>query len=247
MEAAGQKVKYVVNAENFAKIPGSPVAYWASKNDYTIFENASNIESIAMPRQGLATGDNEKFLRKWYEVIFNDISLHCESVSQFHDTTNKYIPYNKGGSYRKWFGNIDAVIRFDKSNYDILSTVGNHLPSRDFYCKEAITWSKVSGELSMRYVERGAAFDVAGCSIFDIKGNLKYILGFCNSKITKRLISFFSETINFEVGTIKLLPLIVSLVCKSKIDRLVEESIEYSKADWDSFENSWDFKKHPLV
>lgn len=194
----------------------------------------------------MATGNNELFLRNWFEVSFFEVSFNSESVEQFHSTEKKYIPYNKGGSYRKWFGNIEYVIRFDKKNYQILGSVGNHLPSRDFYCQEAITWSKVtSGGLSMRYVPKGAAFDVAGCSIFTSSENLYFIMGLCNANIMQSMISVLSQTINYEVGTIKVMPVIKKQ--NDVVGEIVQRNVKLSKEDWDSFETSWDFKKHPLI
>lgn len=171
---------YTAKQENFSKIPGSPVAYWVSEKIFDCFANFEKIDDVANPRQGLATGNNEKFLRLWYEVSNEDIKFDAVSLDDFFETNRKYIPYNKGGSFRKWFANMEFIIRFDRKHYGILGTVGNHLPSRDFYFKESITWSKVtSGGLSMRYIPHGSAFDVAGCSIFCDR-NIMYMLGFVN-------------------------------------------------------------------
>ena len=187
-------------------------------------------------------------LRLWFEIEKNKFSVNSPNLETFHSvSTNRYIPYNKGGSFRKWYGNIDNVIKFDAASYSYLLTVGNHLPSRELYFKEAITWSKVtSGGLSMRYVPQGAAFDVAGCSIFAEK-NLKYILGLCNSSIIQVLIRTLSQTMNYEVGTIKAMPVIVENGGCKAVENLAGECINLSKSDWDSYETSWDFKRNPLV
>ena len=237
-----------VNSSNFANIPGSPIAYWVNDNVIDIFAKYPIIDTIAKPRQGLATGDNNKMLRLWHEVDFNRAYFDSNCLEKLHSQPNKrYIPYNKGGSFRKWFGNIEYLIKFDKPSYDYLLTVGNHLPSRELYFKESITWSKVtSGGLSMRYVPLGSAFDVAGCSIF-AKKNLKYILGLCNSNIMQLLISTLSQTMNYEVGTIKSMPVKIDEAHITEIESIVGECIVLSKADWDSFETSWDFKKSPLI
>jgi len=236
---------YESNAENFSKIPGSPVAYWVSEKIFDCFANFEKIDDVANPRQGLATGNNEKFLRLWYEVSNEDIKFDAVSLDDFFETNRKYIPYNKGGSFRKWFANMEFIIRFDRKHYGILGTVGNHLPSRDFYFKESITWSKVtSGGLSMRYIPHGSAFDVAGCSIFCDR-NIMYMLGFVNSCVMQNLMNVLSQTLNYEVGSVKQIPIIYKDV--EKIESIVKENVSISKEDLVSYESHFEFEKHPLV
>ena len=231
--------------ENFSKIPGSPVAYWVSEKIFDCFANFEKIDDVANPRQGLATGNNEKFLRLWYEVSNKDIKFDAVSLDDFFETNRKYIPYNKGGSFRKWFANMEFIIRFDRKHYGILGTVGNHLPSKDFYFKESITWSKVtSGGLSMRYIPHGSAFDVAGCSIFCDR-NIMYILGFVNSCVMQNLMNVLSQTLNYEVGSVKQIPIIYKDV--EKIESIVKENVSISKEDLVSYESHFEFEKHPLV
>lgn len=240
--------RYTAQQSNFSKIPGSPVAYWVSDRISYIFTSYPVIDSIAKPRQGLATGDNSKMLRLWFEVDRMRLVVNSPNLETFQSNkNNRYVPYNKGGAYRKWYGNVDNVIKFDSVSYSYLLTVGNHLPSRELYFKESITWSKVtSGGLSMRYIPQGSAFDVAGCSIF-AERNLKYILALCNSSIMQVLIHTLSQTINYEVGTIKAMPVIIANDIKTTVEDISNECIIISKTDWDSYETSWDFKKHPLL
>ena len=237
-----------VSTDNFSKIPGSPVAYWVSDRISYIFTSYPVIDSIAKPRQGLATGDNSKMLRLWFEVDRMRLVVNSPNLETFQSNkNNRYVPYNKGGAYRKWYGNVDNVIKFDSVSYSYLLTVGNHLPSRELYFKESITWSKVtSGGLSMRYIPQGSAFDVAGCSIF-AERNLKYILALCNSSIMQVLIHTLSQTINYEVGTIKAMPVIIANDIKTTVEDISNECIIISKTDWDSYETSWDFKRHPFI
>ena len=236
---------YTAKQENFSKIPGSPVAYWVSEKIFDCFANFEKIDDVANPRQGLATGNNEKFLRLWYEVSNEGIKFDAVSLDDFFETNRKYIPYNKGGSFRKWFANMEFIIRFDRKHYGILGTVGNHLPSRDFYFKESITWSKVtSGGLSMRYIPHGSAFDVAGCSIFCDR-NIMYMLGFVNSCIMQNLMNVLSQTLNYEVGSVKQIPIIYKDV--EKIESIVKENVSISKEDLVSYESHFEFEKHPLV
>ena len=234
-------------ATNFSKIPGSPVAYWVSENVTQIFSNNKTIDEIAYPRQGLATGNNEHYLRLWTEVSYLDIKRDAHSHEDFFNSAKKYIPYNKGGAYRKWFANVEWIIRFDKKNYDVLQTVGNHLPSKDFYFRESITWSKVtSGGLSMRYISNGSVFDVAGCSIFADK-NIYYILAFVNTKIMQYMMNVLSQTLNYEVGNVKSIPLVISAGQKETVETISKRNIELSFDDLSTYETSWDFKRNPLV
>lgn len=234
-------------ATNFSKIPGSPVAYWVSENVTQIFSNNKTIDEIAYPRQGLATGNNEHYLRLWTEVSYLDIKRDAHSHEDFFNSAKKYIPYNKGGAYRKWFANVEWIIRFDKKNYDVLQTVGNHLPSKDFYFRESITWSKVtSGGLSMRYISSGSVFDVAGCSIFADK-NIYYILAFVNTKIMQYMMNVLSQTLNYEVGNVKSIPLVISAGQKETVEIISKRNIELSFDDLSTHETSWDFKRNPLV
>ncbi len=233
--------------ENFSKIPGSPIAYWVSEAIQEIFQKNRKIDDIANPRQGLATGNNDNYLRFWAEVVFSEFKFDCSNLQEFFLTKAKYVPYNKGGAFRKWYGNIENIIRFDKANYEALQTVGNHLPSKEFYFKESITWSKVtSGGFSMRYVPNGSVFDVAGCSIFSDSG-LNYLLGLANSIVMQYLMNVLSQTLNYEVGSVKSIPIIFTKDLTDVVERIVEQSIDFSKFDWDSYETSWDFKRHPLV
>lgn len=234
-------------ATNFSKIPGSPVAYWVSENVTQIFSNNKTIDEIAYPRQGLATGNNEYYLRLWTEVSYLDIKRDAHSHEDFFNSAKKYIPYNKGGAYRKWFANVEWIIRFDKKNYDVLQTVGNHLPSKDFYFRESITWSKVtSGGLSMRYISSGSVFDVAGCSIFADK-NIYYILAFVNTKIMQYMMNVLSQTLNYEVGNVKSIPLVISAGQKETVETISKRNIELSFDDLSTHETSWDFKRNPMV
>ena len=239
--------RYAAVQSNFSKIPGSPVAYWVSENVTQIFSNNKTIDEIAYPRQGLATGNNEHYLRLWTEVSYLDIKRDAHSHEDFFNSAKKYIPYNKGGAYRKWFANVEWIIRFDKKNYDVLQTVGNHLPSKDFYFRESITWSKVtSGGLSMRYISNGSVFDVAGCSIFADK-NIYYILAFVNTKIMQYMMNVLSQTLNYEVGNVKSIPLVISAGQKETVETISKRNIELSFDDLSTYETSWDFKRNPLV
>lgn len=241
---SGEK-RYTAKQENFSKIPGSPVAYWVSENVFKCFESNKKLDEVCFPRQGLATGDNDRFLRLWHEIQNEDISFDSTSLKLFFESGKKYIPHNKGGAFRKWFGNMEYVIRFDEPNFKILSEMGNHLPSKEFYFKENIAWSKVStGKLSMRYISVGSSFDTGGCSIF-CDQNLKYILGLVNTIIVQYLVNCLNQTLNYNVGDVKAIPIIYKEI--ETVENIIDENIELSKTDWDSYETSWDFERHPLI
>lgn len=228
---------------DFLNITDSPIAYYADQQTIEAFQKYKTIEDYAYPRQGIATGCNSRNLRLWFEVKQDTIQWDAPNLSSFFATGKKYIPYNKGGAYRKWFYDMKWVIWFDQENYPYLQNVGNHLPSKNFYFKECITWSKVTSSLfSTRYVPQGSVFDVAGCSIFS-KKNLFYLLGFTNSVVMQHFMRVLSQTLNYEVGNVKSIPLILSNTKREEIESLVKENIFYSKEDLSEQETSPSFKR----
>lgn len=240
--------RYTTHSKQFSSIPGSPIAYWASDRVREIFKNSNSLNKIAQPKQGLATGNNDEFLRLWYEINYRKIGFYCSSKEEGWSIGGKYFPYNKGGNYRKWFGNNEYLIKFDKQNYDILCTVGNHLPSRQYYFQEGITWSLISSSsFGARRFYKGHLFDVGGSGAFPSVDRISYITGFLCSKLTYEFLKLINPTMNFQVGNVASLPIIFDDTKKTQIDALVEQNIAISKDDWDSFETSWDFEQHPLI
>ena len=239
---------YRRDAETFKQIPGTPIAYWASDALLDAFANAKQLNEFGKPRQGLATGDNERFTRLWWEPEVDKARFGVESEEEAFEGGGKWFPYNKGGNYRKWYGNNDWVVTFNRANSEILATLGNHLPSRHLYFKPMLTWSKVSsGVIAFRYRPSGSLFDVAGTSVFGDEMTLKYLQGACNSSVIMRVASMLSPTLNFEVGQIATYPIVQSEELEPSVNAMVNSCRELSKTDWDSFETSWDFKRHPLV
>ena len=248
LDKKNKKDYYKSNNAKYESIDGYPIAYWASENIANIFKNNKKINDISYPRQGLATGENDRFLRLWFEVDKNKIGLNYESVEELHLALDKkYVPYNKGGNFRKWYGNNDYVIAFDKQNYTILSNQGNHLPSKQFYFKSGITWSFVNLVFGCRYFPNGFVFDVGGSSVFPNKELNHYMLGFLNSKLSNEFLKILNPTLNFQVGNVGSLPFIVDEKRKAEVDAIVEENIKISKHEWDISETSIDFKKNILV
>lgn len=243
---------YTSSATNFSKIPGSPIAYWVSSKLLSAFQDGRPLSAVCRPTQGLATADNGRFLRLWYEVCNHRIAFHCTSCEDSVRAGARWFPYNKGGDFRKWYGNNDYIVNWENDGYEIKHFVDDKgkLRSRpqntQFYFKESASWSLVSSaSTAFRYKPTGFIFDVAGMSFFT-DNSLLYYLGFCNTKIAYEVLKIIAPTINFQAGDIAKLP-ILSNNNQKNIENLVNKSISHSKDDWDSFETSWDFTVHPLV
>jgi type II restriction/modification system DNA methylase subunit YeeA len=239
--------RYTANTKDFSKIPGSPIAYWASDKIRNIFKNSKSLGEIAELRQGMATADNNRFLRIWYEVNYNKIGFGFQSRDEARESKLKWFPYNKGGAYRKWYGNNEFVINWENDGVEIMNFKPAVVRNPNYYFKRGITWSDVSSShFGVRYLPKGFLFDVSGSMAFSSDENiLKNLLALLSSKISKYLLKFLNSTIHFQVGDIKRIPVI--LLQNTNINELVNKSIEISKTDWDSFETSWDFKRHPLL
>lgn len=239
--------RYFANQDNFAKIPGSPVAYWANEKILLAYENGTLLNDCSDVKIGMGTGKNEIFVREWWEVFHNKIDFSLNSINDLEKSSGKYFPYNKGGEFRLWYGNLQEVLWFDAKGRQYMNTMSGHRENgaHDFYCKEGLTWSFISSsKFGVRYLPTGCFFDVAGSTLFSKKDNL-YTLGFLSSCVCFEILGILNPTLNYQAGNIKSLPLLIDKV--ENVDNLVEENIRTSKTDWDSFETSWDFKKHPLV
>ena len=239
---------YRREAETFKRIPGTPIAYWASENACDAFSAGSLLRDVGLPRQGLATGENDRFLRTWWEVPHLLFKSDCGSLADASECGKKWFPYNKGGDFRRWYGNYRYVIAFDSENRDILSNQGNHLPSRQLYFRPSITWSLISSSVSaFRYRKPGSLFDVAGMSMFPSEEYFKKVIALCNSSVASAFLSFIAPTINYQAGDIAKIPYFFDEDYDSGVDEIVDTCIAASMADYDSFETSWDFKRHPLL
>lgn len=241
---------YNITKTNFSKIPGSPIAYWVSENMLKAFDN-KKISDIGEPRQGIIPGNVDAFLRLWHEVKFNKIGLNHTEYQDILKYRNKWFPYNKGGSYRKWFGNNEYIINMENNGYDIKYSGKNNnyrLREPSLYFQEALTWSKISsGDFSSRYMPKGYLFDIAGCCVFYLNDKMFYSIATLNSCVGKSILSLISPTLNYEVDHIKKIPIIIDNSKMVYINEKVQENISISKSDWDLYETSWDFKRNPLV
>ena len=239
---------YEQNTDNFSKIPGSPVAYWVSKAFIKTFDE-KKIDNYGSTNNGFTTGDNNKFLRQWYEVSYSKINFAASDIDDACQSKAIWFPYNKGGAFRKWYGNNDYVINWYDNGFDI-KAYGHLVPrSMKYQFKASISWSKITSSVSsFRIKSAGTMFDVAGLSLFLRDEEISnYILALCNSCYAQKCLEFLSPTLNYETGHISSIPVNIDYEQKNDVDALTEDNITLAQKDWDSFENSWDFKKHPLV
>ena len=250
-----QNCIFEVNADNFLRLPGSQIAYWISENVYKTFAQGIPLGKIAKPRQGMATSDNNRFLRLWHEISVCNFGLNMDNALMAQQSNFRWFPYNKGGSYRKWYGNNEYVVDYQNDGQRVkeyaaklYKSYSRTIKNINFFFQPCITWTMISSsKFGVRYSPKGFIFDIRGSSIFLEKEKINYILAFLSSNVAWELLKFLSPTISFEVGTIALLPIIWSENSNRIIEDKVEKNIILSKIDWDSFEISWDFKKHSLV
>lgn len=251
--AKGKKLFYPnIPQTNFSKIPGSPIAYWVSDTVISNFQSLPDFNSLASVRQGMATSDNGRFVRLWHEVSHSVTGLSLSNRIEAKKSGLKWFPYNKGGGYRKWYGNVEFVVNWENDGKEISefrdyknSTLTSNMgvAGLPFIFKENITWSKISSSsFSVRYLPEGFLFDVSGCSIYADTEELNYFLLLLNSKVVVGLVSSISPTLNFEVGTIKSIP-----IKKAELPIKKDLFVSISKKDWDSRETSWDFEQSPLL
>lgn len=247
---------YYADQDSFATIPSSPVAYWISEALIDDFSKGERLKTFGDTRQGMATSDNNRFLRLWFEVDNSKIGRGCKSAEEALELHKKWYPYNKGGSYRKWYGNIEYVINYENDGAEVkaLATSLYKSPTRTIksiseYFKPCLSWSKVStGNIAFRYYPAGFVFDVAGCCIFYAdQEKMFYDFGFINSKVAMSILSVIAPTMNFEAGHVASLPIIESDINKDEVKRLCQDNVSIAKEEWDSYETSWDFKRHPLI
>ena len=251
MFLAGEN-RFAAEQANFSKIPGCPVAYWVGAATLRSFDYPS-IGQVAKPRQGLATGCNDIFIRLWQEVDNTRLNYSANSIEDAENSNKKWYPYNKGGDFRRWYGNDEYVVNWENNGFEIRHFVDDKgkLRSRpqntQFYFEECISWSLISsGCVAFRYKPTGFIFDVSGMSCFT-NSRLFYLLGLCNTPVVDEFLAIFSPTINFQAGDIANIPVEIDNLKIEMVEELVEENIRYSKDDWDSYETSWNFKRNPLV
>lgn len=238
---------------NFSKIPGAPIAYWLSEKMFSLFLN-EKLCDFGTTRLGMTTGENARFVRLWFEVDYNCECFDATSQENLDEKCKYWVPYNKGGEYRKWYGNNDCVVFWKDHGYAIKNfadektgRIRSTVPNTDYYFLQCASWSKISsGKIAFR-LKRHSIFDVAGACLFSTDEKLFYLMALLNSNVIFTMLCAMSPTLNFEGGQISSVPVILDKGVGSAIDKMAKHNIEISRSDWDSFETSWDFKKHPLV
>jgi len=245
-----EKNEYVANGSKYNNIPSYVYAYWMSEKLEEAFKNKL-ISDIAEPRSGLSTSDNNRFLRYWYEVDVKKSSI----FDLLNYKEYKWIPMNKGGSFRKWYGNNEWLINYENDGQEIkeyasklYKNASRTIKNTKYYFKKSLTWSALSsGMLSVRSSSPGFIFGSGGYCIFVDQKFENYICALLNNKITSSFAKIFSPTLNFEAGQISSYPIIIDDLNYERIISLVKDNIYLTKNDWDLFEKSWDFNKHPLI
>lgn len=229
--------------DDFKKIPGSPVAYWVSEKVLEIFESSPSMGSVADARQGLATADNNRFLRLWQEVDIQKIGFGMESRHQAQSSHKKWFPYNKGGEFRKWYGNQEYVVNWENDGKELFEFLPRSvIRNPSYYFKPSISWSRITSSFnSFRFYPTGFIFDQAGHSIFsnDAPATMSYL----NSKFCSFILNVMNPTMNLEVGYIQSIP----VATKTFSEKSSSILIDIAKKDWESYETSWDFIENPLI
>ena len=255
----GGENRYVAEQDNFSKIPGSPVAYWVSTNLYDIFNNML-VKDCAFVGIGMRTGDNDRFLRYWFEVDRNKECFDAENAEMAIQSKKKWFSYNKGGERRRWYGNNEYIVNWENNGQEIKDNTRLHYPqlgdnlgwkisNENQYFKPLLTWTFISssGFGGVRYKTAGFICDVQGSMIVADNNRLMYLAGILCSKIAAYILNITNPTMSIQVKDIANLPAIIESDKEFNVQQFVEDNIHKEKSDWDSFETSWDFKRHPLV
>lgn len=229
---------------SFLGLPGYSFAYWITDQASESIKNATPLDSLSSPRQGMATGDNDKFVRYWYEVDFSNICFVATDLEIWNLQSCRWVPYSKGGSPRRWYGNAEHILAFSQKDFKVLAVQGNKLPARQFYFREAINWSLIGDAFAARYRPAGFVFDVNGMSSFS-DGSPLNLLGLMNSKVGRYFLEIINPTLAFQVGDIKKFPCVG--LEDTNCEREVAAAIEIAKHEWDSKETSWDFRNIPIT
>jgi type II restriction/modification system DNA methylase subunit YeeA len=248
---------YTAKPDDFKKIPGSPVAYWASKNVLAVFDKGEKLSKVAEPRLGMATGNNDLYLRLWHEISYSKIGFGKKNREDAKKSGRKWFPYNKGGAFRRWFGNCDYVVNWENDGDLLQNTyhpsgdrIWAHNFNLEYIFKSCITWTATSSSyFAVRNSDNGFIFDNKGSSCFPQNGSENLVLGFLASSVVQHFMRFINPTIEFQPGNISSLafwdePL---LPIQEEIEKNVIESVSIARSDWNSFETAWDFDSFVCV
>ena len=243
--------RFSARQDNFEKIPGAPVAYWVSEKMMEAFEKGKALGDLVVARNGMKTGDNDRFVRLWWEISDKCMMAKAKNAEQAIQSGAKWFPYNKGGDARKWYGNNEYVVNWQNAGKEIFDDAKKDRRNvqdypLDMKFSQSCTWSLISsGKPTFRFKEMNLS-DIAGMSFYYGNENLLYYIGFCNCQIAVDMLKILAPTINYQAGDIARLPIVFSDK-KDNVKTIAKENIESERMDWDSFETSWDFKKHPMI
>ena len=240
----GQQIRFQAKQKDFEKIPGSPIAYWVSDKIREIFEKNQKLGEVGEIISGMTIGKNDLYLRRWFEVNNSKVNLRKLKIDEINLEKNPWIPYSKGGEIRRWFGNNEWLVNWSYSNkFNRAKTTLKHL-----YLKEALVWNFISSSnFSMKYLENGFLWDIAGSPCFFKKELLNYVLGFLLTKFSQNILNIMNPTINYQAIDIENMPFLYNENKANVIDNIVQENISISKEEWDSRETSWDFERLSLI
>ena len=232
----------------YDKIDGLPIAYWVTKGQVAAFDFPA-LNTLAEPRQGFATGDNERFLRFWQEVDFSHACFSCKNRDEAKQSEKRWFPCNKGGAFRRWYGNNERFVNWENDGAEMIDFSGSVIRNPSYYFRQGMTWSTATmSKLSMRYSPVGFLFESKGSVCFPIDDrNLSYLLALLNTKIVEKLLLVLAPTVDYHEGPLGRIPVIVSKEHFADVSRLSEQCVSLARYDWDSFETSWDFQRHPLL
>jgi len=245
--------EYLVLQDNYLVMPGNIFSYSAPTLIYDLFSQGNNIGNFGAAKQGLITGDNDRFLRFWFEIERHHLDTECANRAETEDNGIRWYPYNKGGDYRKWYGNNWYAVDWFNDGYDIQHFTDDNgkLRSRPqnltYYFQQGLTWTALTaGLFSMRYSPRGFLFDAMGpiCFLNEEKHE-NYVLGLLNSIVGSYLLRMLCPNLKFDQKPLESIPCVIENI--DKVGATVDANISLSRADWDSFESSWDFNHHPLL
>ena len=240
--------------DDFYNIPGAAISYWVNEKVFDTFCQYPSLGSIAEPRQGLTTCDNDRFMRFWHEVSSRNVCFTCSSPEESEELPQKWFPYNKGGEPRKWYGNNDYVVNWQYNGSEVKEFVASKYVSYTrtvknipYYFRKGLTWSAIAKKYAVRAYDEGFIFADKGQAIFAGEDLYYYLCGLMNSKFTDMILEIISPTLDFNCGYIKKIPIAIQENQIKCVEPITMDNISLSKKDWDSFETSWDFAKHPLI
>lgn len=244
---------FEIQQSNFLKVSGTPIAYWVSDTIFHIFQTSKTLYEVAKPRQGLATSDNDRFMKLWHEVSITKIGFGITSIDDSNKYNYKWFPCTKGGSFRRWYGNNEYVINWENDGFELKEYAAKlyknytrTIKNIPFYFRKGLTWSTISsGLFSLRYVPQGFIFETKGAMCYVDDRYLYNVLALYNTIIMQKFLQIVSPTLDYHEGPLGKTP--VRLDDDINIERISRECVDMSKVDWDSSENSWDFLSHPLV